>query len=897
MEKGSQKKRKGGAEKERDRKRRRLEESASKCRNLLDIFKSTNVVSVGINEDDNDTDLESGPSGVNVVTMNSFTAESADDHVSEKASEVVQNVNQEKVSSAVKDGPSEITDEISVDYFKKPCTSEENVLFWNYHPNQKTNNQVVKRSFFRKDGTNRWWLSYNKENHSLHCSVCIAFLSTSENSAFIKGLTDWRHVHTRVEEHERSSCHLKCSTAYLVEQKKSSVSHLLARNHHDEIGKRRQVMERVVDVVKLIGKRGLSYRGSKEEAAYTLDNDEIDHGTFLEVMKLLGKYDSCTADHLSQINKKSKKLHEKAKGSRGRGALITLLSKSTVNSVITVIRDKIRQCISEEITDMFSVEIDTTQDISTQDQCSVIVRYVDNSGDIQERLVSVVKCDESSGEAFVQLVSEVMSTLKLDLRNCVGNSTDGAANMQGRYKGFSTLLSKETSNHLHVWCHAHVLNLVVTEATSVVVTSSSLFSLLNDIGVFFRESHQRMNLWMQHSSTVKRIGMIGDTRWWSKDAALKKVFGSFNNPTGALFKEIIITLNAIKNKDEIRATIKAKAHGYIESLLKFETVLTAEVYLRIFSCTTPLSKYLQTVQLDLLTVHNMVDHLLGNMQKMREDFQVCHNAAEKFAQWANDQLNETDADLVMEETLPLRRQRRRKCMAAELSVDEATSASTPLDKYRIEVYNRIVDTIVSSIEQRFDRSSNSSLYADLSLLHPRNFGEVPPASSMEELHKHLLRFNDDATAEELRTEFQNFVELWPTLKQSVVDVYPAENPDENHDDNDLRSDMPSTCDSCKACPLCCYKVLLKLNIFSDAYRSIGLAYKFLLTLPVSQVACERSFSALKRIKSRLRSTMTQEHLEAFMLMSVERKILSKVDNKDVIDGVVASSEQRRNLLS
>ena len=167
--------------------------------------------------------------------------------------------------------------------------------------------------------------------------------------------------------------------------------------------------------------------------------------------------------------------------------MITLLSKATVNSVITVIRDKISQWISE-VTDMFSVEIDTTQDISTQDQCSAVVRCVDSSGGIQERLVSVVKCDESSGEAFVQLVCEVTSTLKLDLRNRVGNSADGATNMQGRYKGFSTLLSKVTSNHIHVWCHAHVLNLVVTEAKSVVVTSSSLFSLLNHRRILSRIS-------------------------------------------------------------------------------------------------------------------------------------------------------------------------------------------------------------------------------------------------------------------------------------------------------------------------------------------------------------------------------------------------------------------------
>jgi len=69
---------------------------------------------------------------------------------------------------------------------------------------------------------------------------------------------------------------------------------------------------------------------------------------------------------------------------------------------------------------------------------------------------------------------------------------------------------------------------------------------------------------------------------------------------------------------------------------------------------------------------------------------------------------------------------------------------------------------------------------------------------------------------------------------------------------------------------------------------MGLAYKLLLTLPVSQVTCERSFSALKRIKSRLRSTTTHEHHEACMLMSIEQGILAKLDNKDIIDNIAAN---------
>ena len=53
---------------------------------------------------------------------------------------------------------------------------------------------------------------------------------------------------------------------------------------------------------------------------------------------------------------------------------------------------------------------------------------------------------------------------------------------------------------------------------------------------------------------------------------------------------------------------------------------------------------------------------------------------------------------------------------------------------------------MSSIEQQFDRSATSTLYADLSLLHSRNFDHVP-LGAMKELHKHLLKFDDGATVE------------------------------------------------------------------------------------------------------------------------------------------------------
>jgi hypothetical protein len=103
--------------------------------------------------------------------------------------------------------------------------------------------------------------------------------------------------------------------------------------------------------------------------------------------------------------------------------------------------------------------------------------------------------------------------------------------MQGQYNGFSSWLSKESPGQIHVWCYAHVLNLVLGDTTKAVIQSASLFSLLNDVAIFLRESYQRMDIWEQtkEDGNTKKLSTIGETRWWSKDTALKKIFGSFSN--------------------------------------------------------------------------------------------------------------------------------------------------------------------------------------------------------------------------------------------------------------------------------------------------------------------------------------------------------------------------------
>lgn len=114
---------------------------------------------------------------------------------------------------------------------------------------------------------------------------------------------------------------------------------------------------------------------------------------------------------------------------------------------------------------MYTVQLDTTQDISVVDQCSVIIRYVSDTT-IHERLVGIVKCTSSKEIDMVELILKVFNSLNLDPKKYVGNATDGAANMQGEYRGFSAQLSNVANKQIHIWCYAHVLNLVIGDVTN-----------------------------------------------------------------------------------------------------------------------------------------------------------------------------------------------------------------------------------------------------------------------------------------------------------------------------------------------------------------------------------------------------------------------------------------------
>ena len=87
-------------------------------------------------------------------------------------------------------------------------------------------------------------------------------------------MQDWKHAHQRVQEHERSKSHRESAEAFFLRASKADVCRLLSDKQmsiqREQVRKRRQVVECVINVVKVIGKCGLSYRGHSQEARWEM---------------------------------------------------------------------------------------------------------------------------------------------------------------------------------------------------------------------------------------------------------------------------------------------------------------------------------------------------------------------------------------------------------------------------------------------------------------------------------------------------------------------------------------------------------------------------------------------------------------------------------------------------
>ena len=80
------------------------------------------------------------------------------------------------------------------------------------------------------------------------------------------------------------------------------------------------------------------------------------------------------------------------------------------------------------------------------------------------------------------------------------------------------------------------------------------------------------------------------------------------------------------------------------------------------------------------------------------------------------------------------------------------------------------------------------------------------------------------------------------------------------------------------------------SLFSEVVKVI----RIVLVAPATNSISERSFSAMRRIKTYLRSTMKQERLNAVMIMNVHHHLTDTLDLKSITNDFRLKNEHRKN---
>ncbi|XP_065680610.1 zinc finger MYM-type protein 1-like [Hydra vulgaris] len=634
---------------------------------------------------------------------------------------------------------------------------------------------------------NRTFLIYSESKRSIFCAPCYLFGGTTLFATV--GFSDWKKGEEKIKRHENSQHHKLC-VMNMKERKEvlNRVDQKLKYQVETEINYWKNVLIRVVAVVKSLSSRGMSFRGDDDRFG------SVHNGNFMMSLELIAQFDPFLAQHIEKF------------GNKGKGST-SYLSFNIYEQFISIMADNVIQQMVKEIKEAkyFSISIDSTPDISHADQLSFIFRYVQKNGCPVERFLGFLPNSGHKSEELADAVFLVLESHGLDINNCRGQSYDNASNMSGRYTGLQARIKKVNPLATFVPCSAHSLNLVGECAVDCCIYASEFFILLQNIYKFFSASTYRWEILQKNLIKTENVSLkkLSDTRWSARsDASI-----SLNKN----WIEIINALSFIKDDKTEKSITRSEANGLYLKLDSLETAIMATLWGDILERFNKTSKQLQSVEIDLETVVSLYESLIRYV-------------------------------------LDLRNEKR----------EEETNFKIR-DSLRINTYYAIIDKLHSELERRklcYDKANKKfNFLFQIIKLSPSEV--YKKAEVFQNVYKNDLSSSFANECIQFRSYLMSLTEnLRP---KTIIDVYK----------------------------------MIKTEKLQELFPYVDIALRIYLCSPTSNCSAERSFSALKRVKSYLRSRMTSDRLNRLAILSIESVLTIDMNFNDIINTFAKQNAHRK----
>ncbi len=515
--------------------------------------------------------------------------------------------------------------------------------------------------------------------------------------------------------------------------------------------------------------------------------------------------------------------------------------KDIQNEIARLMAHKIMRDITSNLhqAEFYSILADETTDVSNKEQLVSVFRWVGSNFDVHEEYLGLYQLDKTDAETIYLVIKDMLQALNLDIHKVRGQCYDRASSMSGSKKGVAKRIKEEEPRALYLHCFGHALNLAACDSIKGCKVLLDSLDAIYELCKLIKFSPKRDGIFQRLKEELEpdtpSITKLCPTRWTVRSESLKSVLENYNVLQD--FWEIVYD----ETKDsETRARITGISAQMKTFYFYFGTSL-AQLLLR--HCDN-LSRTLQHKSMSAVEGEHVAAMVKQTLQTLRSD-----DSFKSFWELVTMKAKELD---ISDPALPRRRKQPRR-------YDDGQSighfSSEPIDHYR-RMYFEAIDLSIECISDRFDQQD----YRIYSRLEHFLLKGCQEKAYDEELKVVRDVYKDDLNYSELEIQFKTLsAQLTGEVSLSSIVAY--------------------------------------LKGLSEPARSLFsqviILVKLLLVLPATNASSERSFSALRRLKTYLRSTIYQIRLNNLLVLYVHQDRLDKLNLKDIGNEFIAAGEQRK----